>query len=148
MKAYIGMIDWADEGSVFCYSVYEEEAFDCMYKLFKVLVDLEALPEIWEPYWGTNENFCFSIDEIEEFFKDVKDVSEDEFKVLEELGVDGYDILGMLEDRLRDIISPYNYHIHKSVFNKELTKADLEIIKPLYIGLFSEEAWNSIEPNE
>ena len=40
MKAYIGMIDWADEGNVFCYSVYEEEAFDCMYKLFKVLVDL------------------------------------------------------------------------------------------------------------
>ena len=148
MKAYIGMIDWADEGNVFCYSVYEEEAFDCMYKLFKVLVDLEALPEIWEPYWGTNENFCFSIDEIEEFFKDVKDISEDEFEVLENLGVDGYDIFGMLEDHLRDIISPYNYHIHKSVFNKELTKADLEIIKPLYIGLFSEDAWNNIEPNE
>ena len=148
MKAYIGMIDWADEGNVFCYSVYEEEAFDCMYKLFKVLVDLEALPKIWEPYWGTNENFCFSIDEIEEFFKDVKDISEDEFEVLENLGVDGYDIFGMLEDHLRDIISPYNYHIHKSVFNKELTKADLEIIKPLYIDLFSEEAWNSIEPNE
>lgn len=148
MKAYIGMIDWADEGNVFCYSVYEEEAFDCMYKLFKVLVDLEALPEIWEPYWGTNENFCFSIDEIEEFFKDVKDISEDEFEVLENLGVDGYDIFGMLEDHLRDIISPYNYHIHKSVFNKELTKADLEIIKPLYIGLLSEEAWNNIEPNE
>ena len=148
MKAYIGMEDWADEGNVFCYSVYEEEAFDCMYKLFKVLVDLEALPEIWEPYWGTNENFCFSIDEIEEFFKDVKDISEDEFEVLENLGVDGYDIFGMLGDHLRDIISPYNYHIHKSVFNKELTKADLEIIKPLYIGLFSEDAWNNIEPNE
>ena len=148
MKAYIGMIDWADEGNVFCYSVYEEEAFDCMYKLFKVLVDLEALPEIWEPYWGTNENFCFSIDEIEEVFKDVKDISEDEFEVLENLGVDGYDIFGMLGDHLRDIISPYNYHTHKSVFNKELTKADLEIIKPLYIGLFSEDAWNSIEPNE
>ena len=148
MKAYIGMIDWADEGNVFCYSVYEEKAFDCMYKLFKVLVDLEALPEIWEPYWGTNENFCFSIDEIEEFFKDVKDISEDEFEVLENLGVDGYDIFGMLGDHLRDIISPYNYHTHKSVFNKELTKADLEIIKPLYIGLFSEDAWNNLEPNE
>ena len=61
MKAYIGMIDW-----VFCYSVYEEEAFDCMYKLFKVLVDLEALPEIWEPYWGTNQSFYFDNHEIEE----------------------------------------------------------------------------------
>ena len=148
MKAYIGMEDWADEGNVFCYSVYEEEAFDCMYKLFKVLVDLEALPEIWEPYWGTNENFCFSIDEIEEFFKDVKDISEDEFEVLENLGVDGYDIYGMLSEHLMDAVSIYDYDTHKYIFNKKLTKADLEIIKPLYIGLFSEEAWNSIEPNE
>ena len=148
MKAYIGMEDWADEGNVFCYSVYEDKGLELLHELFKVLRSLELLPKEWEPYWGTNENFCFSIDEIEEFFKDVKDISEVVFEVLENLGVDGYDIFGMLEDHLTDIISPYNYHIHKSVFTKELTKADLEIIKPLYIGLFSEEAWNSIEPNE
>ena len=148
MKAYIGMIDWADEGNVFCYSVYEEEAFDCMYKLFKVLVDLEALPEIWEPYWGTNQSFYFDNYEIEELLNEYKYIDDTEFNVLEKLGVDGYDIYGMLSDHLMNAVSIYDYDTHKYIFNKELTKADLEIIKPLYIGLFSEEAWNSIEPNE
>lgn len=148
MKAYIGMIDWADEGNVFCYSVYEEEAFDCMYKLFKVLVDLEALPEICEPYWGTNQSFYFYNYEIEELLNEYKYIDDTEFNVLEKLGVDGYDIYGMISDHLMNAVSIYDYDTHKYIFNKKLTKADLEIIKPLYIGLFSEEAWNSIEPNE
>ena len=45
MKAYIGMEDWADEGNVFCYSVYEDKGLELLHELFKVLRSLELLPK-------------------------------------------------------------------------------------------------------
>ena len=48
---------------------------------------------------------------------------------------------------LYDVIVVYDYSTGHT-FNKNLTEKDIETIKPLFIGLFSEEEWNEIKKHE
>lgn len=51
MKAYIGNVDWADEGDVFFFSVESEENLKAMKNLIETLVKLDLFFPI-EIYWG------------------------------------------------------------------------------------------------
>ena len=147
MKIYIGNIDWADEGDVFFYSVISEERFDLLYKLFNILLDLHLLPITDEFYWGTNEFFEFGVNDIKKFFENAEDIEEYELEVFQKFGVDGYDIYNRIEDYLYDVIDIYDYDTGHT-FNENLTEEDIEAIKPLFIGIFSEEEWNKIKKHE
>lgn len=148
MKIYIGNVDWAGEGDVFFYSVISEEKFDLLYKLFNILLDLHLLPEADDFYWGTNEFFEFGIDDIKEFFEDAEYIEDYELEVFNKFGVDGYDIYSILIEYLYDIINIYDYDTNQYIFNEDLTEENIETIKPLFIGLFSEEDWYRIKKYE
>lgn len=152
MKAYIGNVDWADEGDIFFYSIISEEHFNSLYNLFNILLDLDMLPETWEFYWGTNEFFEFTPDDIKEFFEDAEYIEEYELEVFQKFGVDGYDIYDIIANRLFEVICIYRYNVKYNTkeftFNRNLTEKDIEAIKPLFISIFSEEEWNEIKKYE
>lgn len=52
MKAYIGNIDWADEGDVFFFSVEEENRLQALKELLKIITKLKIAPPTVEMYWG------------------------------------------------------------------------------------------------
>lgn len=83
MKAYIGNIDWADEGDVFFFSVESEENLKAMKDLIDILVELYST----EMYWGTNEYFDFL-----EFINEAKDITEEELATLNKFKISGFDI--------------------------------------------------------
>lgn len=143
MKVYIGNVDWADEGDVFFYSVISEERFDLLYKLFNILLHLHLLPVTDEFYWRTNEFFEFGVNDIKEFFENAEDIGEYELEIFQKFGVDGYDIYDRIADYLYDIIDVWDYETGHT-FNENLTEKDIEAIKPLFIGIFSEKEWNEI----
>lgn len=69
MKAYIGNIDWADEGDVFFFSVEEEGRLQALKELLKIVTKLKITPPTVEMYWGTNEFFRFSTEKLLRFIE-------------------------------------------------------------------------------
>lgn len=92
MKAYIGNIDWADEGDVFFFSVEEEGRLQALKELLKIITKLKIAPPTVEMYWGTNEFFRFSTEKLLRFIEQAEDISEEELKVFDKFGVFGFDI--------------------------------------------------------
>lgn len=87
MKAYIGNIDWADEGDVFFFSVEEEDRLQALKKLLQTVIELEIAPSTVEMYWGTNEFFRFDSEKLLRFIEQAEDISEEELKVFDKFGV-------------------------------------------------------------
>lgn len=135
MKAYIGNIDWADEGDVFFFSVESEENLEAMKNLIEILVELDLFYSS-EMYWGTNEFFNFEADDFLEFINEAEDISEEELAVFDKFKISGFDIFGRMSDKLHDLIWDLDY---------DISQEDLDRIKPLYIKLYDQMGWDGIQ---
>lgn len=140
MKIYIDNIDWADEGNVFFCSVESEERLRKLRDLIDLYVELDLLPPSIEMYWGTNEFFDFTPEELKQFIDNAKDISEEECAVLNKFNVRGFDIYDRIEDELS-----YGCLISYKGINENMTEEDMIKIRNLYIELFSEENWKDVE---
>lgn len=140
MKAYIGNLDWADEGDVFFCSVESEERLKKLRDLIDLYVELNLFPSSIEMYWGTNEFFDFTPEDLKQFIDDAKDISAEECAVLEKFDVSGFDIYDRIEDELS-----YGCLLSYEGINKNMTKDKMKKIRNPYIELFSEENWKDIE---
>ena len=140
MKAYIGNLDWADEGDVFFCSIESEERLKKLRDLIDLYVELNLLPSSIEMYWGTNEFFDFTPEDLKQFIDDAKDISAEECAVLDKFDVSGFDIYDRIEDELS-----YGCLVSYEGINKNMTKDKMKKIRNPYIELFSEENWKDIE---
>ena len=140
MKAYIGNLDWADEGDVFFCSIESEERLKKLRDLIDLYVELDLLPPSTEMYWGTNEFFEFTPEDLKQFIDDAEDISAEEYAVLEKFDVSGFDIYDRIEDELS-----YGCLVSYEGINKNMTKDKMKKIRNPYIELFSEENWKDIE---
>lgn len=140
MKIYIDNIDWADEGNVFFCSIESEERLKKLRDLIDLYVELDLLPPSIEMYWGTNEFFDFTPEELKQFIDNAKDISEEECAVLNKFNVRGFDIYDRIEDELS-----YGCLISYKGINENMTEEDMIKIRNLYIELFSEENWKDVE---
>ena len=140
MKAYIGNLDWADEGDVFFCSIESEERLKKLRDLIDLYVELNLLPSSIEMYWGTNEFFDFTPEDFKQFIDDAKDISAEECAVLDKFDVSGFDIYDRIEDKLS-----YGCLVSYEGINKNMTKDKMKKIRNPYIELFSEENWKDIE---
>lgn len=140
MKAYIGNLDWADEGDIFFCSIESEERLKKLRDLIDLYVELDLLPPSTEMYWGTNECFEFTPEDFKQFIDDAKDISAEECAVLEKFDVSGFDIYGRIEDELS-----YGCLLSYKGINKNMIKDKIKKIKNPYIELFSEEYWKDLE---
>lgn len=135
MKAYIGNIDWADEGDVFFFSVESEENLKAMKNLIETLVKLDLFFPI-EIYWGTNESFDFTSEDLLDFIDSAKDISEEELAVFKKFRISGLDIYSRMLDKIHDLIWDLDY---------DISQEDLDRIKPLYIKLYDQKSWEDIQ---
>lgn len=140
MKIYIGNIDWADEGNVFFCSIESEERLKKLRDLLDLYVELDLLPSRVDMYWGTNEFFDFTPEELKQFIDDAIDLSEEELSVLIKFNVTGFDIYERIENELS-----YGCLISYKGINKNMTEEGMIKIKDLYLELFSEEDWKRVE---
>ena len=140
MKVYIGNLDWADEGDVFFCSIESEERLKKLRDLIDLYVELNLLPSSIEMYWGTNEFFDFTPEDLKQFIDDAKDISAEECAVLDKFDVSGFDIYDRIEDELS-----YGCLVSYEGINKNMTKDKMKKIRNPYIELFSEENWKDIE---
>ena len=140
MKAYIGNLDWADEGDVFFCSVESEERLKKLKDLLDLYVELDLLPPSTEMYWGTNECFEFTPEDLKQFIDDAKDISAEEYAVLEKFDVSGFDIYDRIEDELS-----YGCLVSYEGINKNMTKDKIKKIRNPYLELFSKKDWKDIE---
>lgn len=140
MKIYIDNIDWADEGNVFFCSIESEERLKKLRDLIDLYVELDLLPPSIEIYWGTNEFFDFTPEELKQFIDNAKDISEEECAVLNKFNVRGFDIYDRIEDELS-----YGCLISYKGINENMTEEGMIKIRNLYIELFSEKNWKDVE---
>lgn len=140
MKAYIGNLDWADEGDVFFCSIESEERLKKLRDLIDLYVELDLLPPSTEMYWGTNEFFDFIPEDLKQFIDDAKDISAEECAVLKKFNISGFDIYDRIEDELS-----YGCLVSYEGINKNMTKDKMKKIRNPYIELFSEENWKDVE---
>ena len=140
MKAYIGNLDWADEGDVFFCSIESEERLKKLRDLIDLYVELDLLPTSTEMYWGTNEFFEFTPEDLKQFIDDAKDISAEECAVLEKLNVSGFDIYERIEDELS-----YGCLLSYKGINENMTEDKIKKIRNPYLELFSKKDWKDIE---
>lgn len=142
MKAYIGNVDWADEGDIFFFSTEDEERLNAMKELIDIYSELDLLPRRVEMYWGTNEAFDFTARDLKDFINSAEDISDEELAVFNKFGVNGFDIFYRMSEVLQDALFEWDYSQQKLVPVVSLTPEELERIKPVYIAAFGQEAWN------
>lgn len=140
MKAYIGNLDWADEGDVFFCSIESGERLKKLRDLIDLYVELDLLPPSTEMYWGTNEFFEFTPEDLKQFIDDAEDISAEECAVLEKFDVSGFDIYERIEDELS-----YGCLLSYKGINKNMTEDKMKKIKNPYLELFSKKDWKDIE---
>lgn len=138
MKAYIGNVDWADEGNVFFFSIEDEERLQTMKELLKVLRDTDLIPQEVEMYWGTNEFFQFDTDDLIKFIDTAEDISEEELEVFNKFGVYGFDIYDRILTFIYEDSAPWGDIL-------EIGKEELSKIEPLFIKLFGQKSWDDIK---
>ena len=140
MRAYIGNLDWADEGDVFFCSIESEERLKKLRDLIDLYVELDLLPPSTEVYWGTNEFFEFTPEDLKQFIDDAEDISAEECAVLEKFNVSGFDIYGRIEDELS-----YGCLLSYKGINENMTEDKMKKIRNPYLELFSKKDWKDIE---
>lgn len=139
MKAYIGNIDWADEGDVFFFSVEEEDRLQALKKLLQIVIELEIAPSTVEMYWGTNEFFRFDSEKLLRFIEQAEDISEEELKVFDKFGVFGFDIY----QNILTLI--FDEWLNPRYDTPELSQEDLDKIEPHYILLYGQGQWDELK---
>lgn len=139
MKAYIGNIDWADEGDVFFFSVEEEDRLQALKKLLQTVIELEIAPSTVEMYWGTNEFFRFDSEKLLRFIEQAEDISEEELKVFDKFGVFGFDIY----QNILTLI--FDEWLNPRYDTPELSQEDLDKIEPHYILLYGQGQWDELK---
>lgn len=145
MKAYIGNVDWADEGDIFFFSVENEEKLQTMKELLEIYIKLNLFHEEVEIYWGTNEWFCFSGEDLLDFINKSKDISDKELEVFRKFKVKGLDIYYEILYVLKSHTLPtWYYYEHKSDF-PNISKEEISKIEPLFVELFGKKAWAEIK---
>lgn len=135
MKAYIGNVDWADEGDVFFFSIESEENLEAMKDLIDILIELDLFCPS-DMYWGTNQYFYFEADDLLEFINEAEDISEEELAIFNKFKISGFDIFERISDKLHDLIWDLVY---------DISQEDLDRIKPLYIKLYDQKGWEDIQ---
>ena len=140
MKAYIGNLDWTDEGNAFFCSIESEERLKKLRDLIDLYVELNLLPSSIEMYWGTNEFFDCTPEDLKQFIDDAKDISAEECAVLEKLNVSGFDIYERIEDELS-----YGCLLSYKGINENMTEDKIKKIRNPYLELFSKKYWKDIE---
>ena len=140
MKVYIGNLDWSDEGNGFFCSIANEERLKKLRDLIDLYVELNLLSPSIEMYWGTNEFFDFTPEDLKQFIDDAKDISTEEYAILKKFNVKGFDIYDKIEDELS-----YGCLVSFKGINENMTEDKMKKIKNPYIELFSEEYWKDIE---
>lgn len=145
MKIYINNEDWADEGDVFFCSIRSEERLKKLRDLIDLYVELDLFPESIQIYWGTNESFDFTPEELKQFIDDAVDISEEELGVLSKFDICGFDIYYHIEEELREgVLFEYGFRTY-GLANENISRETLDRIKDPYIDLFSEEFWEYVE---
>ncbi|MGM9532033.1 hypothetical protein [Intestinibacter sp.] len=145
MKAYIGNVNWADEGFIFFLSIASEEKLEALKELLSLCEELGLFPERGiEMYWGTNEFFYFNPKKLKKFIDEAVDISEEDMKVFEKFGVSGFDIYDNMGNSLGDLICGYDFTLRRYTIKSDLTAEDLSRIKEPYIKLFGPDEWNRI----
>lgn len=139
MKAYIGNIDWADEGDVFFFSVEEEDRLQALKKLLQIVIELEIAPSTVEMYWGTNEFFRFDSEKLLRFIEQAEDISDEELKVFDKFGVFGFDIY----QNILTLI--FDEWLNPRYDTPELSQEDLDKIEPHYILLYGQGQWDELK---
>lgn len=139
MKAYIGNVDWADEGNVFFYSLETEERLQAMKELIKILEELDLIPGEIEMYWGTNEFFRFDATKLLRFINQAQDISDEELMVFDKFGVYGFDIYQDIDNSI------FEEWLNPRYDTPELSKEDLDKIEPHYILLYGQEQWDELK---
>ena len=142
MKAYIGNVDWADEGNVFFFSIESEENLKTMREFIETLVELDLVYSA-EVYWGTNEYFIFNADKFLSFIDNAKDISEEELAVFNKFKVSGFDIYKVMLENLSGFIYQWDYIGWD--FPDNLNDEGLNKIKPFYIKLYGQEEWDKLQ---
>ena len=140
MKAYIGNLDWADEGDVFFCSIESEERLKKLRDLIDLYVELDLFPSSIKMCWGTNEFFDFTPEDLKQFIDDAKDISAEECAVLDKFHIEGFDIYERIEGELS-----YGCLTSYEGINENMTEDSMKKIKNPYIELFSERDWKDIE---
>ena len=140
MKAYIGNLDWADEGDIFFCSIESEERLKKLRDLIDLYVELDLFPSSIEIYWGTNEFFDFTSEDFKNFIDDAEDISDEECSVLDKFNIRGFDIYERIEDELA-----FGCLVSYKGINKNMTEDKMERIRNLYIELFSKKKWEAVE---
>ena len=140
MKIFISNEDWADEGYVFFCSIESEERLKKLRDLIDLYVELDLFPSSIEMYWGTNEFFDFTPEDLKQFIDDAKDISTEECAVLKKFNVSGFDIYHRIESKLL-----YGCLVSYKGINENMTEDSMKKIKNPYIELFSERDWKNIE---
>lgn len=139
MKAYIGNIDWADEGDVFFFSVEEEDRLQALKEILKIITKLKIAPPTVEMYWGTNEFFSFSTEKLLRFIEQAEDISDEELKVFDKFGVFGFDIYQNMINLI------FEEWLNPRYDTLELSKEDLDKIEPHYIILYGQGQWDELK---
>lgn len=140
MKAYIGNVDWADEGDIFFFSVESERTLELIKELIEILSELDLLPLEVEMYWGTNEQFYFDKDDLLNFIDEAEDITNDELEVLRKFGISGFNIYDRIIDLIYDCINPRDKI-------PEISEEGLAKIKPLFVELFGQRSWDKLKIN-
>lgn len=140
MKAYIGNVDWADEGDIFFFSVESERTLELMKELIEILSELDLLPLEVEMYWGTNEQFYFDKDDLLNFIDEAEDITNGELEVLGKFGISGFNIYDRIIDLIYDCINPRDKI-------PEISEEGLAKIKPLFVELFGQRSWDKLKIN-
>lgn len=140
MKAYIGNVDWADEGDIFFFSVESERTLELMKELIEILSELDLLPLEVEMYWGTNEQFYFDKDDLLNFIDEAEDITNGELEVLGKFGISGFNIYDRIIDLIYDCINPRDKI-------PEISEEGLAKIKPLFVELFGQRSCDKLKIN-
>lgn len=128
---------------VFFCSIISNEQYESLFKLLLILDQLNLFNKFILD-WSSDNCFEFDVKDILIFFNETETISDDELEVLKKFNIRGCDIFELLKDDCKERITDYNFEKDKYVLIEQLTKEDIEKIKPHYIKLFSEKAWNEI----
>lgn len=139
----IAIDDRLIRSEVFFCSIISNEQYESLNKLLMILIQLDLF-DGFTLFWGSNDSFNFNRKDILIFFNEIEIISDDEVEVLKKFNIRGCDIFELLKDYCKIIITQYDFEKDKDVLSEQLTKEDIEKIKPHYIKLFSEKAWNEI----
>lgn len=103
MKAYIGNINWADEGDILFFSIITERELKLIKLLLLKLIEFDLIGD-GEYYWRTNEYFEYSPEDLLNFIEKTVDISEEEQAVFTKFNISGFDIYEQIKDTICRII--------------------------------------------